>query len=69
MLKNGLHLQWDSGAKHKELKNRLASESRVFEGIFEAQHSILTEISEYCKRRANIEEDYHRSLQASVWYF
>ena len=63
MNRNGIHLQWDTNSKSKELRNRLTSESRVFEGIYEAQHNTLSEISEYCKRRADIENDYYRSLK------
>jgi hypothetical protein len=35
----------------------------VFEGIQEAQHTTLNEFSEFCRRRADIENDYFRALK------
>ena len=36
---------------------------KLFEGIQESQHTILAELSEYTKRRAEIETEYHRNLR------
>lgn len=65
MLRNGFSTEksFDFHGKQKELKARFQAENRLLEGLNDAQHNAISEYTEYCRRRAEIETEYFRSLR------